>query len=74
MAQSVWMATPSNHQYKIVDVTGQHLKSHASDVEAMEHASNGPNAIVVAVALANAKGRRVSSICFFNMDILLVID
>ena len=74
MAQSVWMATPSNHQYKIVDVTGHNLKPHASDVEAMAHASNAQNAIVVAVAMAHQANRRVTSICRFNMDLILLID
>ena len=71
--QSVWIATPHNHHYKIVDVTSG-PKGRPSELEGMAEASNGPLAIVAAVALATSKHRRVTSICRFNMDIMLVID
>jgi hypothetical protein len=73
MAQSVWIATPYNHHYKIVDVTSG-IHGRASDLPAMAEAPNAPNAIIKAVALAAEKKQRVTSICRFNMDILLVVD
>jgi len=71
--QSVWLATPSSSQYKIVDVTGRIDFKH-DDAAPMGHAPNGPAAIVAAVALATEKNRRIASICRINMDILLVVD
>lgn len=67
------MAVPSKHQYKIVDVTG---KPEARSTEAAElaNAPNGEGAIIAAVALAASQQRRVTSICRFNMDIILVVD
>ena len=75
--QNVWLATPSAHQYKIVDVTGQPehaLGMKSTELEPMAHAPNGSGAIVAAVTLANAKQRRIVGMCRINMDILFVID
>ena len=71
--QSVWIATPFNHHYKIVDVTSGPT-GRPSELAGMADAPNGPLAIVAAVSLATAQQRRVTSITRFNMDILLVID
>ena len=42
--------------------------------EALAHAPNGEGAIVAAVALATNQGRRVTSLCRFNMEIVIVVD
>ncbi len=73
MAQSVWMAVPSTNRYKVVDITNK-PDAKPSELEGIANAPNGAGAIVAAVALATEQQRRVSSICRFNMDILLVID
>jgi hypothetical protein len=73
MAQSVWIAIPSQHQYKIVDMTGKPT-DRAASAEALGHAPNGEGAIVVAVAIAAHQGRRVTSLCKFNMEIVIVVD
>jgi hypothetical protein len=73
MAQSVWIAIPSQHQYKIVDMTNRPNEK-ASAGEALGHAPNGEGAIVVAVGLANNQSRRITSICRFNMEIVMVVD
>jgi len=40
----------------------------------MRHAPNGPTAIIVAVALATERQRRITAVCRINMDILLIVD
>ena len=73
MAQSVWMAVPSTNHFKVVDMTGM-PQDKPSDKEALARAPDGAGAIIAAVALAAGQQRRVSSICRFNMDILLIVD
>ncbi len=73
MAQSVWMAVPSTNRYKVVDITNK-PEAKPSELEGIATADSGASAIVAAVALATQQQRRVTSICRFNMDILLVID
>jgi len=73
MAQSVWMAVPSGNRFKVVEVTGK-PEDRASELTALVEAPNGPGAIVAAVALAALQQRRITSICRFNMDLLLVVD
>lgn len=75
MAQSVWIAIPSQHQYKLVDMTGKPAdRASVATAEALGHAPNGEGAIVAAVALAATQGRRVTSLCRFNMEIVIVVD
>jgi hypothetical protein len=73
MAQSVWMAVPSKHQYRIVDVTGK-PEARVPEGAELATAPNGEGAIIAAVALATSQQRRVTSICRFNMRIVLVVD
>ena len=73
MAQSIWMAVPARHAYKIVDMTGK-PEAKASELDALATAPNSEGAIVAAVALASQQQRRVTSVCRFNMDILLIVD
>jgi len=73
MAQSVWIAVPSQHQYKLVDMTNK-PNDKPSAAEALGHAPNGEGAIVVAVALAASQARRITSLCRFNMEIVMVVD
>lgn len=73
MAQSVWMAVPSTNRYKVVDITNK-PEAKASELEGIATAPNGAGAIVAAATLAAEQQRRITSICRFNMDILLVID
>lgn len=73
MAQSVWIATPHHHHYTIVDAT-KGYDGRPSELQPMAEAPNGPQAIIKAVALARDNNQRVTSICRFNMDILMVID
>lgn len=67
------MAVPSKQQYKVVDVTGK-PEARATEAAELVNAPNGEGAIIAAVALAAAQQRRVTSICRFNMDIVLVVD
>lgn len=73
MAQSVWMAVPSSHRYKIVDITGQ-PEAKPATLEGIATAPNGEAAIVAAVVHAAQQQRRITSITRFNMDILLIVD
>jgi hypothetical protein len=73
MAQSVWMAVPTSHRYKIVDITGQ-PEAKAAALDEIATAPNGEGAIVAAVAHAARQQRRITSITKFNMDILLIVD
>jgi len=73
MAQSVWIAVPSQHQYKIVDMTNK-PNDKPSTGEALGHAPNGEGAIVVAAAIAANQKRRITSLCRFNMEIVMLVD
>jgi hypothetical protein len=73
MAQSVWIAIPSQHQYKIVDMTNK-PNDRPANGDALGHAPNGEGAIVVAAALAANQSRRITSLCRFNMEIVMLVD
>lgn len=73
MAQSVWIAVPVEHQYKIVDITNR-PNDKASGGVALAHAPNAKGAIVAAVALAAEQTRRITSMCRFNMEIVMIVD